>query len=50
MNAEPNAQLALLAWIVLAALLACVAAIVLLWRSGRTVPPFGSHPRRPRRA
>lgn len=41
MNANPDPQLIALAWIVFGTLVACIAAIVALLRSGRSVPPLG---------
>jgi hypothetical protein len=45
-DAYSDSQLAALAWIVLGALVACVAAIVALVKSGRSVPLFGDYRRR----
>jgi peptidoglycan biosynthesis protein MviN/MurJ (putative lipid II flippase) len=42
-NQDP--QLAVLAWVVLAGLVACVVSIVALLRSGRIVPLLGEPPR-----
>jgi hypothetical protein len=40
-NGNSDPQLAALAWLVFGALVACVAAVVALVRSGRPVPPLG---------
>jgi hypothetical protein len=40
-NGNPDPQLTALAWIVFGTLAVCVAAIVALLRSGRSVPPLG---------
>lgn len=40
-NTNPDPQLTVLAWIVYGALVACIAAIAALVRSGRSVPPLG---------
>jgi hypothetical protein len=45
-DANSDPQIAALAWVVLAALISCVAAIVALVRSGRSVPLPGLRLRR----
>ncbi len=46
MDTSADAQLSLLAGLVLGALVLCIAAIVALAKSGRTVPPAGAVLRR----